>query len=353
MNIKKITAALLAILTLFGVCSVGAVAIGSGYASIQENIYFSEISFREGIGPETEGYSIDYVYMSPAVQGDTTKYPLVIWLHGIGNGSKPTAQLSACDIEAWGTYELQRRFKDSGGAFIFVPRSLEEKGLYWADSLIYPLRAAIDDFIKQNKANIDISRIYVGGYSMGGKMALKMAVAYPEMFAAVFPVCPAWVPNKDGAAKIADMPMWLTSGRPDPTVNYYAMVMPVWENVISQSNVPEKCRFSTLSKVTYPDGTKTYSAHLSWYSVNYDMFSSEDGAYPYMTTVDGNGNTVTLTYPDGMISWLSGLKSDYDGSAATDGGNIEAREGTSILNIFVAIINFFKNIFLYHFKGLK
>ena len=52
------------------------------------------------------------------------------------------------------------------------------------------------------------------------------------------------------------------------------------------------------------------------------MFSSDNGKYPFMNTIDGTGNKVTLTFPDGMISWLSGFTSDYNGSVATDSGNL-------------------------------
>lgn len=350
MNFKKITSILLAVTIFLATLSVGASGIGSGYANIKEQFSNSEDVFQDGIGPKINRYTIDYKYYFPVGENDKTKYPLVIWLHGLTDGLTPGKQLETSDIGAWATPELQQRFKGTKGAFILAMRSPEEKTICWNDNLILPLRAAIDDFIAKNKANIDISRIYLGGYSMGGKMVLKMAVAYPEMFAAIFAVCPAWVPGKEAAAKISDIPMWLTSGRTDPIVNYYSMVMPVWDAVISQSNVAEKCRFSTLSKVTFPDGKKTYIGHLSWYSVNYDMFSSEDGDYPYMLTVDGNGNTVTLTYPDGMISWLSEFSSDYDGSPANDSGNKEVSNGTSILNVFAATINFLKNFFAYLLK---
>ena len=343
MKLKKIVSILLALTVFLGVCSVGVLG---GYADIEEHIYFAEISFRDGVGPETDGYAIDYRYFSPVVYGDTTKYPLVIWLHGMGNGSKPGSQLSASYIEAWGTLELQQRFKGSKGAFIFAPRSLEEKNIYWEDCLIHPLRAAIDDFIAKNKDNIDLSRIYIGGYSMGGKMTLKMAVAYPEMFAAVFPICPAWVPDKAAAAKIADIPVWLTSGKKDPLVNYYFMTKRVWKNIVSESNIPEICRFTTLSKTANPDGTDAPSGHHSWYSVNYDMFSSTDSDYPYMSTVDGKGNAVTLTYPEGMISWLSEKTSDYDGTPASDSGNKEAYNFALNIDFFNDVVRFIKNLFV-------
>ena len=37
--------------------------------------------------------------------------------------------------------------------------------------------------------------------------------------------------------------------------------------------------------------------------------------------IDGKGEKVTLTYPDGMISWLSGFKSKFNGKAAKNSGN--------------------------------
>ena len=161
---------------------------------------------------------------------------------------------------------------------------------------------------------------------MGGKMTLKMAVAYPDLFAAIFPICPAWTPSTDALELIADIPVWITSGKLDPLVNYFFSVTPLWKNIIANHNSPADCRFSSLTFVKYPSGNPTSSSHHSWFAVNHDMFSSDNGKYPFMKTVDGNGNKVTLTFPDGMISWLSSYASDYDGSIATDSGNEEARQ---------------------------
>lgn len=235
-----------------------------------------------------------------------------------------------------------------------VPRSPEEKQLYWPDSLIYPLRATIDDFIFQNKENIDITRIYIGGSSMGGRMTYKMIVAYPEMFAAAFPVCPSWSPTNAAAEILACTPIWLTSGKLDPLVTYSTFVSIAWKKIIKNADNPENFRFSTLTKTAYADGTLTSNQHYSWYAVNNDMFSAENGNYPFMSTVDGNGNEIELTYPDGMISWLSSFSSNFDGSTATDSGNERAKgEGNPISlisiifplirNIIVKLKNLFRN----------
>lgn len=314
MKLKKIMCLLLCLvmtMSAFSFCT---------YAKSEKATELNEL-FKFGQGPETDGYAIDYRYYSPVKKKDTKKYPLVIWLHGMMNGKSEGEQLNYSEISLWASKDYQKRFKGTKGAFIIVPRSLEEEGLYWSDELIYPLRKAIDKFIAKNKKNIDVTRIYIGGYSMGGKMTLKMAVAYPEMFAAIFPVCPAWVPGEKAAAQLKNTPMWLTSGVPDPLANYFAYVTPAWKSIVAASNKPGKLRFSTLGIVCFPDGKPTIQAHESWHAVMYDMFTAENEKYPYMTTVDGNGKEITLEYPKGMINWLSSQKSKFNGKAAKNSGN--------------------------------
>lgn len=345
MKIKKIISFLLVTLLIASICSIGAFA--------GDDIDYLKEQFAYGEGPVVEGYSIDYRYYSPVKWDDDTKYPLVIWLHGMGDGAYDGKQIERSNIALWASEEYQSRFKGSEGAFILAARSVEEEELFWSDGLIYPLRAAIDDFIEENRYNIDPERIYIGGYSMGGKMTLKMAVAYPEMFAAAFPICPAWVPGEDATSLISDMPVWLTSGANDPLVNYFLMAMPTWKNITSQTNIPENCRFSTLGVTAYANGLPTSSGHHSWFAVNNDMFSSRNGKYPSMKTFDGNGNKVELTYPDGMISWLSGFRSNFDGSYAYGAGNTEAMTSSGMITGFNIVTEFIKNFTEYVLSFFK
>ena len=345
MNIKKFICLILCLImtvSAFSFCS-------SAISSTAEEL---NVLFKFGKGPETNGYTIDYRYYSPVKKNDTTKYPLVIWLHGMYNGKSDGDQLNTSEISLWTSKDYQKRFKGSKGAFIMVPRSLEEYGLYWSDELIYPLRRAIDKFIAKYKKNIDVTRIYIGGYSMGGKMTLKMAVAYPEMFAAIFPVCPAWVPTEKAAAQLKNTPMWLTSGVPDPLANYFAYVTPTWNNIVVSSNRPEDLRFSSLKMVCYDNGALCSSAHESWNAVTSDLFSAEKGDYPFLSTVDGKGEKVELEYPKGLIYWLSGYKSKFKGTAAKNSGNDAVKEeghGTGVDFIKV----FFKNLFTYIKNEIK
>lgn len=341
---KKVLSILLSVLIMAS-CMIPAFAV-----SISEGTGALNNQFEKGVGPKVNGLEIDYRAFSPVKENDTAKYPLVVWLHGMGNGSSEGVQITASNIGYWTSEEFQARFTN-GGAFIFVPRSNELKGVCWNNNTTEPLKAAIDDFIAKNIDNIDLSRIYIGGYSMGGKMTLQMAISYPEMFAAAFPICPAWSPSQDALSFIADMPVWITSGKGDPLVNYYFSVTKTFENLSAITTVPEDVRFSLLSKVCYEDGTKTMSAHHAWYAVNHDMFSSENGAYPYMTTVNGKGEEVTLTYPDGMISWLCSQTSDYNGEPSVGTGNLSAVGSTGNLTAAMSLIEFFKTL-IEAIKGL-
>ena len=340
MKLKKTLAIILVTVMLLSASLFSAEAAKK--ATLPENFEF-------GIGPETEGYSIDYRYFSPVKENDTTKYPLVIWLHGMSDGLSDGVQITKSDISNWTTDEYQSRFKNSGGAFIFAPRSLEEKGMYWPDELVYPLRAAIDSFTEEHKENIDVTRIYIGGYSMGGLMTLKMAVAYPDMFAAIFPICPAWIPDVDATVHLKDTPVWVTSCASDPVVNYFLYVMPTWKNIVSCSNMPENCRFSTLAVSLKPNAMPTFNGHNAWMSVTFDMFASGNKPYYTMKTQNGLGENVEVTYPDGMISWLSGFTSDYDGAKATDGGNSDVLSSDARVKGFDKVKRFAENFFTYIF----
>lgn len=336
---KKIAAFILALALVFSLSS-GAFAL-----SKEGGIEPLKTLFTAGEGPEVNGYTVDYSYYSPVEENDVTKYPLVVWLHGMGDGSEPGKPVEKSNIAYWASDEFQSRFDPAGGAFILAARSREEMNIYWSNEMIEPLKAAIDDFISKNKNNIDLSRIYIGGYSMGGKMTLKMAVAFPEMFAAAFPICPAWSPSDELCKKLADTPVWIISSTRDPLVNYYLAVSPTFERIAAASNVAEKCRLSTLTKVCYEDGTKTSSSHHAWFAVNHDMFTDLNGDYHNMTTVNGIGEEVKLTYPNGMISWLTAQTSDYDGAPTKGTGNLTPDQDTDSLIYCDGILGFFELLF--------
>ena len=87
----------------------------------------SAISISEGNGALNEQMldgqhgSQDYVYFSP-VKGnsDSTKYPLLVWLHGAMSGYQKREQLGSYKFSNWASDEYQARFENAGALSIKV-----------------------------------------------------------------------------------------------------------------------------------------------------------------------------------------------------------------------------------------
>ena len=293
----------------------------AAYAASPEEIPALKTEFLDGAGPEVNGLCVDYVYYAPNnAQG--AKLPLVVYFHGAGQGGAPRAQIEENNFGLWAGKEIQSRFT-GGGAYLLVPRSHEENGEYWSDAYVVSVKAAIDDFIAKNEAYIDLTRIYVGGFSMGGKMTLKMASSYPTFFAAAFPLCPAYEPSDEQIEAIADLPVWLIVSRFDIIAGYYTFSENIWDRLCQKTRVPGDCRLTLFGRVKNPDGKNTPSNHYVWFALANDLFTYDGGKYPNAVTTDAAGKEIELISPDGVVSWLNRYSSGFTGQALEPNGTLE------------------------------
>jgi len=170
----------------------------------------------------SERRTLAYAVYEPKTTG---KRPLIIWLHGGGEGGSDSATLPIMGNKA--TMLSQSPIQDYfGGAFVLAPQcptAWMEGYTGWADGKpIYEdiLMALIKDYVASNP-NIDQSRIYVGGDSNGGYMTLCLARDYPNYFAAGFPVCEGLndrlITNAD-LNNIAKTPLWFVAAKTDQTL---------------------------------------------------------------------------------------------------------------------------------------
>ncbi len=292
--------------------------------------------FDQDVAPEAGGYALDYAYYSPVGKNDDAKYPLVIFLHGIGHADYVGAQLDDSDFPYWASYELQSRF-DEGGAFILLPRAPEHKLVYWGTTLIESLRAVIDDVIAKHGDNIDTTKIFIGGSSAGGEMTWNMIISFPEYFAGAFPIASTGTVTEAQTLYSSDVPVWMISSKKDPVVNYNLVTLPLWENVLKHNSQPDKCRLSSFDSVVEPAGNSASDNHHMAKTVTYDFHMLDGSTYPNVTTIDGNGLKLNLKSPNGLISWMNSLSSSFEGNASEGTGNIN-------VSIFDTIIGFFRNI---------
>ena len=301
-----------------------------------------QAKFKDGVGPEVNGLTLDYVYYAPEHAQDT-KLPLVVYFHGMGDGKEPRAQIDKNDYSLWAGEEIQKRFT-GGGAYILALRSHEENREYWTDAYVPCAKATIDDFIVRNSDSIDIRRIYAGGYSMGGKMTIKMASSYPGYFAAVFPLCPAYAPSDEQIKAMADLPVWLIVSRYDILAGYYTYSESIWNTLCEVSNVPEDCRLTLFWRVKYPNGKNTPSNHMVWFALANDLFLYSGEAYPNAATTTASGERIEAENLNGVVSWLNRYASDYTGEELPPNGtltsNAESRKASKnrILNALFPLL---------------
>jgi predicted peptidase len=137
----------------------------SGFAQKDERASFkTEITVKKQLG---------YALHVPE-NAKKEKKPLIIFLHG--SGEKGT------DIElvkVHGPFKYLKTHKLD--AYVLAPQCPENE--YWDEEVLYRL---VQKVVKDN--NIDEKRIYLTGLSMGGWGAWNLAIAHPDMFAALVPI---------------------------------------------------------------------------------------------------------------------------------------------------------------------
>jgi predicted peptidase len=134
--------------------------------------------------------------------GDVT-WPLILFLHGAGERGE--------DLEIVKQQGLAERLAEGEDLpFIVVaPQCLPEQN--WQPESLGRLLDLVE-----RSYRVDRDRIYVTGMSMGGRGTWSTAMAFPNRFAAIAPICGRGEP--DAAKGIAHLPVWAFHGALDPLV---------------------------------------------------------------------------------------------------------------------------------------
>ncbi|WP_203567579.1 prolyl oligopeptidase family serine peptidase [Aestuariimicrobium ganziense] len=230
-------------------------------------------SFVQGdlVNPEVDAYSyhqvaggLEYRLFKPTQGGGKERStgkghrPLVVWLHGGGEGAASgAADNNESQLRAnrgalgYSTPEAQKIFK---GAYVVAPQATDA---WMSDGDRYApmIKAVIDEVVA--KYPIDPDQIHVLGCSNGGYMSLKMTVEYPDFFASSVPICPGAGPNFFSDAELAGIttPTWLVHSKDDD-------VLP-WELNSGRAHALIKDSILTLYDHVIWNGHQ-YSGHWSW-----------------------------------------------------------------------------------------
>ena len=169
---------------------------------------------------------------------DKGKNPLIIWLHGGGEGgTDPTIAIGANKAVAFASKEVQEIY---GGAYVLAPQA----PTYWmqgetgtADGTsIYShaLMELIKDYVANNP-DIDPNKIYIGGASNGGYMTMLMIRDNPGYFAAAFPVCEGLnntLLTDEDILNMMNTPIWFVHAKNDTVLNPEVNTIPTYNRLI-------------------------------------------------------------------------------------------------------------------------
>ncbi len=158
-----------------------------------------------------DGTSSPYVVFVPHDYNGQKEYPVILFLHGAGE-TKTDKKGGKMPVEVGIGPAIKKREKDFPFIVVF-PRA---EGFGWGAETKNAQRALaiLDEVMKEFK--VDPKRQYLTGLSMGGMGTWSIAVAYPDRFAAIVPICGRGDPK--AAAKIKDLPCWAFHGDADTAV---------------------------------------------------------------------------------------------------------------------------------------
>ncbi len=186
----------------------------------------------------------NYLLFLPKDYSEQRKYPLILFLHGAGERGSDPEMLKLHGIP---------RIVEEKPDFDFIAVSPQcPFGLWWPQINPAVFKGLLDTVIAGH--SVDTNRLYLTGMSMGGYAVWHIATAYPDLFAAVVPICGGGDPDK--ACLLKDVPVWVFHGARDN------VVLP--RESIKMVDALKECggsvKFTLYTQADHDSWTRTYNS---------------------------------------------------------------------------------------------
>ena len=173
---------------------------------------------------EEAGKDIEYALYVPSDYKKAKPAPLLVLLHGLGSNPHQVIRYQGI------TEEAEKR-----GYIVVAPYGYNERGWYGSQGkgkggLLGGRDGDPENLgelsekdvlnvlgLVQEEFNVNSSRIYLAGHSMGGGGTIHLGATYSDMWAALVPMSPAYMGSHDILEKII-APMMVVTGDQDTTV---------------------------------------------------------------------------------------------------------------------------------------
>ena len=324
-------------------------------------VAFTELSSFSGeyfnaLRGANETVTLNYAAYEPAAAAGGERNPLIIWLHGRGEGGDDIEiTLLANEVSALTESQIQSHFTSGNetGAYVLVPQN----PTYWRDAgdgvehvgdmpsrYQEILKDLIDKYIADHP-DIDPDRVYIIGASNGGFMALEMIEHYPGFFAAAVPVSPGtsynvYARDFDGSYRtvfgeevatgdvyvtedkievLKQTPMWIVGAATDTITPVLEYSLPLYHALVRAG--AENCWCTMYQDVIGTESTNTrYLGHWAWIYLLNDQVcfvqdpeaiaQSDEDTFYYGCAPDRNGGRLQVSDGNGgfyrnLFDWLN------------------------------------------------
>lgn len=259
-------------------------------------------------------------YLPQGYNTNTNDYPIVIFLHGIGE--KGTTSTDPATIKT----SLNKvagvglaKYVKYGQQYPFILISPQLKSSYgtWPANYVMDVLNHVKKYLRVNDR-----RIYITGLSLGGFGTWTTLGAYPEVFAAAVPICSGGSALTKACAIAAEnVPLWGFHGTGDKVVSYTVttkMINAVNACTPKPSPLAKTTLFDGLGHIIWDKVYKETNA-INWMlSFTNGTTSSSDGSSSTsnVAPVVSAGSDKNITLPTNSL-YIQGSASDSDGSIAS------------------------------------
>jgi len=196
-------------------------------------------------GTVIQRVSSDYLLYLPDEYSEASRelWPLVVFLHGSGERGNDLEK-----VKVNGPPKLVQEGRDF--PFILLSPQCPQKQDFDTETVF----SLIEHIVKEYK--VDTDRIYVTGLSMGGWATWDLAMAHPDYFAAIAPICGRVNRNyPERAAEIKDLPVWVFHGAMDDIVP----ILDAARMVNALKNAGSSVKFTIYPTTGHDAWTETYN----------------------------------------------------------------------------------------------
>lgn len=174
------------------------------------SVFGQSTDFERQVFTASDGTVLNYRLLKPSDNAKGKKFPLVIFLHGAGERGSDNEKQLIHGSQMFLNPVNQEKYP----AYVLFPQCPEEG--FWAydintrrqgldalkeEAQMPPIFNAVKEMIEtyMDYPEVDKSRVYIMGLSMGGMATFDMVARFPEFFAAAIPICGAVDPSRMSA----------------------------------------------------------------------------------------------------------------------------------------------------------